>query len=719
MIGLHVAQLFKRSAAGTLERVLWIDDFGRGLYAIDVESSSALPVFHRANVIVDGLGDGTIEVVTEDPWLQPISEDAIPPIQRARRDEAWALIKPLVMDQPAIFQENTRGKAVQRVIAECDATKPRLYRLLRRYWQRGCCPNALLPDFHRCGGRGKVKAAGRAKRGRAASIGAPGVNVTPEMRALIREWATKSFARNRKMDFAESYHQFVDAHFSDRVIDERTGRQILVTRGDEVLSPRQFRYWFAKEVDTFKIERIRRTPRIYDKDSRALIGSSTTETLGPGSRFQIDATIADVYLVSRYDRTKIVGRPVLYIVIDVFSRMITGVYVGFEGPSWVGAMMAISNGLMPKPEYCRQFGIDIAPADWLCEHLPDAILGDRGEMVATPAETLANAFSVRVENTAPFRADWKGIVEQRLKLIPSRFKPYVEGYIEGDFQARGGKDYRLDAVLDIDEFTRMILLCILYYNNDHEIEDYPRTREMIADKVRPVPIDLWEWGVAKRSGKLRQWPPAEVQKSLLPTTDATVTVNGIQYAGCFYSCRKALEEHWFETARKRGVWKVRISYEPRCMDYIYVHDASERGKLILCDLTDRSRVHQGRTLWEILQINKEDRREHARHQPRQRQARINLADGLKDVVEGAKAKRDGAPSSDLSAKARVSNIRENRREERRARQDQEAFRPSREERGGEVVRFPTAQAEEDYRLPDITEILRSVAGEGADDDSGS
>jgi hypothetical protein len=68
--------------------------------------------------------------------------------------------------------------------------------------------------------------------------------------------------------------------------------------------------------------------------------------------YEIDATIGDVYLVSRFDRNKIIGRPVVYIVIDVFSRMITGVYIGLEGPSWVGAMMALANATAPKVEYC-------------------------------------------------------------------------------------------------------------------------------------------------------------------------------------------------------------------------------------------------------------------------------------------------------------------------------------------------------------------------------
>ena len=84
---------------------------------------------------------------------------------------------------------------------------------------------------------------------------------------------------------------------------------------------------------------MRRSAKKYEQENRPIMGSSTAEALGPGSIYQIDATVADVYLVSQFNRNWIIGRPVVYGVIDVFSRLVTGIYIGLEGPSWVGAMM--------------------------------------------------------------------------------------------------------------------------------------------------------------------------------------------------------------------------------------------------------------------------------------------------------------------------------------------------------------------------------------------
>ena len=78
--------------------------------------------------------------------------------------------------------------------------------------------------------------------------------------------------------------------------------------------------------------------------------------------------------------------------------------------------------------------------------MPVRLLGDRGEMAGRMVETFINSFNVHVENTAPYRADWKGLVEQQFRLLPARFKAYTPGYIQEDYQQRGGNDYRLDDV---------------------------------------------------------------------------------------------------------------------------------------------------------------------------------------------------------------------------------------------------------------------------------
>jgi hypothetical protein len=113
-------------------------------------------------------------------------------------------------------------------------------------------------------------------------------------------------------------------------------------------------------------------------------------------------------------------------------------------------------------------------------------------MLGPAADTLIQRFGLRLENAAPYRADWKGIVERRFGLIHAAFGAYVPGFIEPDFRERGARDYRLDATLDLDEFTAAIINIVLYYNNQHQLTGYARDPQMIADEVNAVPLELWD-----------------------------------------------------------------------------------------------------------------------------------------------------------------------------------------------------------------------------------
>ncbi|MGR5869222.1 hypothetical protein ACT7C5_24165 [Bacillus pacificus] len=84
--------------------------------------------------------------------------------------------------------------------------------------------------------------------------------------------------------------------------------------------------------------------------------------------------------MNEFNREWIIGRPIIYIVMDVFSRIVTGFYVGLEGPSWVGAMMALLCTSMDKVKFCKSYGVDINPEEWPIHHLPEILLADRGRV---------------------------------------------------------------------------------------------------------------------------------------------------------------------------------------------------------------------------------------------------------------------------------------------------------------------------------------------------
>ncbi|WP_449302105.1 Mu transposase C-terminal domain-containing protein [Pseudoxanthomonas mexicana] len=709
-------------------RIVWMTADGTSVAIYPLDADGAFPELVPAEPLEAGLRAREITLV-EDPFMVIVMEDKLKETHKSRRDRAWKMIRPLVTEVPYIFSADRRGTLISDAVEKARKgddpdlkriTAAQVYVYLRRYWQRGITVNALLPDYKKCGGRGKVRKAGKKKRGRPRKFGRQkGVNVTPDMRKVFSVAYDRYYASqiSGKYTLIGAYEKMISEFYSVKGTDPETGK-ILHFRKEEIEqqggipSFGQFQYWSNKDHLRLEIKRKRMGEKLYDKDMRGLLGTSNAEVIGPGSRYQIDATIADVYLVSRLDPNLIIGRPVLYVVIDVFSRLIVGIYVGLEGPSWVSAMMALANTAMDKVAYCSKFGIAIQPEDWPAHNLSGILLGDRGEIESEKIETLINNFNVTVENTSSYRADWKGVVESRFRLLPAKFKAYTPGYIDVDYRQRGGTDYRLDAVLNLDDFTKIIINCVLHYNNSHEIKKYDYDRDVRVDGVPAIPGQLWEWGIRHRSGALRTFPEELVKFSLMPKDKASVTETGIAFRGRFYTCKLAMEERWFDKARQDGRWKVGVSYDPRDMDQVYLHVAGERIAFEVCTLTDRSRADRHLSSWEIDQVDQRDKHRQADERTDTVLASADTDAANEQVIKEALARR-GQPSQ-ASAASRTANISGNRAEEKDANRATEAFRLGEEASGStrpsaDVVPIrgrPAPTDDTNYSLPTIDEILR-------------
>lgn len=707
-------------------RIIWFSESRTTAATIRVEEAKALPELVAVEVLLDALKSPHARLLLEDPYRPHFTVDEQLKERHKRiRDRAWHLIEDLVRHGPDIFVPHRRSKLIDAVIARVGdeaasarVTRTTLYGYLRRYWQRGLVPNALLPDYAKCGAPGKTRTPSATKRGRPREYGDDiGVNITEEIRRIFLVGVDRCNASKErgKWTEAELFREIKKQFFSDARVDPETNRIVHSTASASkeaggVPTLRQFRYWLGRDRDRLELKRKRVGAKRYDKDMRGLLGTSNAQVCGPGDRYQIDATIADVYLRSRINRSLIIGRPVIYVVIDVFSRMIVGVYVGLEGPSWVGAMMALANTAADKVAFCKEFGIDIGPDEWPCRFLPGALLADRGELESAMANTLINMFNVRLENAAPYRADWKGLVEKRFHLLPAKFKKYMPGYIEPDFRERGGRDYRLDAALDLREFTQIIIWIILYYNNSHELPEYDPDRDLLADGVPFVPRELWEWGVHHRTGAMRSFPEPLVQFSLMPTDQATVTTFGIRFRGLFYACPKAIEERWFDRARQSGHWKVTISYDPRDLNRVYLHVTGQALPFEVCTLTDRSRAYRDASLCEVDQQDKLTKHQRANRSEPQSLASMDADAAIEAIVRSARAKQ-GVPSQ-ASAAAQTRDIRPNRASEKTMNRQVEAFhleRPSEAEARptAAILPFnkPVPSATDEYAAPSIDEIL--------------
>ena len=511
-------------------RVLWSDP--ETVVWIDLDSEKGLPRHSSRSEFEHSMASGELKVLP-DPFTA-ISMKAPKPQSRAKevQDRAWNAIQEAVRCEPQIYVRHTRGPMVSQIMDISGASKQTVYRWLRRYWRYGKSKFALSGQYDNCGGPGKAKKLGDKKIGapRTRTPGA-GINVDDQIKRIFRVSIEKCLLHEGEYEFNYAYNQVLIAF----------GISIPCKPEDliDVPTERQFRYFYEKEYSPLEITRRRKGEINYRKDFRPVLSTSTSEVDGPGSRYQIDSTIADIYLVSEQDRTRIVGRPTMYFVVDVFSRAIVGLDISFENPSWVSAMGALVNAVSDKVEYCARYGVESHAHEWPLPGLPESIITDRGaEFIGRHIEVLSEAFQVSIETTPPYRADWKGIVERDFRTIQQKMKPYTPGYVtrKAVGKKRHGKDYRLESLLTLNEFTALIINIVRFYNNENPIAKYDPDSDIPPD-LELIPMELWDWGITHRTGKLRRPDYELVRVNLMPHTSATVTEHGLRVFGCYYSCR--------------------------------------------------------------------------------------------------------------------------------------------------------------------------------------
>ncbi|HEU5374078.1 MAG TPA: hypothetical protein VFV38_01440 [Ktedonobacteraceae bacterium] len=567
--------------------VLWIAANRSNCVCIDTnrENKSADPVRRSIADIEAALACGGARVVSFEAG-DSASELQSAPSEKAcaDREKAWEIIEPLVSN-PEIFDLKARRRLIKDRAKEKHVSRKVIMKYLRLYWQAGGKKNALLSHYDKCGGSRKIrKSSPTIKRGRPNELKVTsginvGINVDEEVRRKFRQGIALYYENQSGATLRKAYWDTIKWLFNIRVDTIDGVEYPVLPPKSERPSLEQFAYWYYRERRLAKAIILREGENEFLLNHRALDGSPLLEVFGPGSIYEIDSTVADVYLVSALDRNRILGRPILYFVKDAFARLIVGFGVTLDGPSWSTAMIAVENTMRDKVAICKEFGIYISLSQWPSHHLPRAIRADRGEFLSKNSDTLVNDLDIEIDNTAPYRPDWKGMIEENFHLINEMTIKWLPGQ-PNKIQKRGGKDYRYDACLTLYEFRQIIISSIIQYNTTHELKDYPKDKDMIADHVLPIPIRLWEWGIRNRSGSLRVEEREKVRLALLPRAVASVTPTGIQYKGVNYICERAKKDEWLEQAHTKRL-RIPISFDPRNMDSIFLRLDLPDGKQFL------------------------------------------------------------------------------------------------------------------------------------------
>lgn len=664
-------QVYQYTDKEEKNRIRIIDIDNPIVYFVELHGDTSMPKKVALSDMEAEVQSGLL-IPMPDPFAKSYDDKDLTEKQIQKRDEDWKIVSDGWDEyKETLLNKKDRDAAFEQIARKHGIAKIKIKRIFTRFWIRGLNKNALLPDYIYSGGKGKERELSvdvKVGRPRKYTSTKQGINITDDVKKQFDYVVKKYYRKKEQLSLTDTYEYLLREFYSDKY-DEGEELKYKIWDDSRIPTYHQFYYWFKKLEDPQLDFQLRHSQKEFELKHRPILSNSTLETDGPGTRFQVDVTIADVYLVSSFDRNLIIGRPIVYGVIDVYSRLLTGIYVGLEGPSWVGAMMALDNMVTDKVAFCATYDIEIDESQWPAHHLPEIIIADRGEFEGYSVESLINNFNVKIENTSPYRGDLKGIIERQFRTINGKIKRKTPGAIQKEYRERGDRDYRLDASLNLEEFTKIVIHLVLHHNQKI-IEKYPLEKEMIIEQLTATPINLWNWGIANKKGRLQTVSNQNILRlNLLPKGRARITRAGIKFKGLAYGSEKALNEQWYLKMKNQS---IEVVFDPRSMNQIYIPH-SDGQNFDICYLLDTSEQYKGDSLEEIefyQQLLQETKRQETNKQV---ESTVNTDAAIESIIKQATKQKKEAPFQPVSKSEKLKDIRVNRQAEKLVNREVEKF----------------------------------------------
>ena len=381
----------------------------------------------------------------------------------------------------------------------------------------------------------------------------------------------------------------------------------------------QFRYFYRKRKNhqTYFISRDGLTN--YQRNNRPLLGDGIQEYAKAPGMGMLDSTICDIYLVNEYGG--IVGRPILTVCVDAYSSLCCGYSLSWEGGIYSIRQLML-NVISDKRKLCQEHGIAIEQQEWDFSYCPGVLVTDQGtEYMSATFEQIAE-LGIKVVNLPVYRPELKGSVEKFFSIIQDLFRPYLKGkgLIEPDYKERGAHDYRKDACLTLEQFEKVLIRCILYYNSQRIIENFPYTEDMLKNKIQPHANNIFKYGLSLDGVNLISLDKEQLVLTLLPRTTGKFTRHGLIVNNVRYKNKDFAEKYL-------SGGTVTVAYNPDNSGYVWLIN---KGNYTRFDLIESRFKGKNFEQIEEMQMQRKGLVNSATND--NLQAKINLANYIETII---------------------------------------------------------------------------------------
>lgn len=406
----------------------------------------------------------------------------------------------------------------------------------------------------------------------------------------------------------------------------------------------QFYNYIRKNTSEKEISIAKTSAQEYRNNERLLLSDNLNGVSGPGSLFEVDECELDVSVVSEIDTNQTVGRPIVYAMIDIYSRMIVAVSIAFDNNSVKGITNCFLNLLDDKQEFFKEYDIHIEKDEFPSKILPLRLRSDYGsEYISYEMERIGKELGIQMEVASPGTGSLKGQIEQLFHQIHSAQNPFLES--KGLIEKRHDSNHHKEATLTIHEVTAMVLATVAVHNKKY-MENYPLTAKMRKDHVEPRPVELWKYGVENFGSPKVISNEDNFRFSLLLPVSASISKAGIKYNNLYYMNWNDSDLIKKMQCLKNKADKFECRIDPRNISNVYY---LKDGTLMTATLNEQKTGmidYKGMSLEEYKMLSKIKKEQDAIGRNENLMLEVGLQSRHKSIVKNATRRKTGPSNAD-------------------------------------------------------------------------
>lgn len=227
-------------------------------------------------------------------------------------------------------------------------------------------------------------------------------------------------------------------------------------------------------------------------NDRQLVGNSKTGVYELGQIVEADEMELGCYVVDQNDGETVLGKAVVYCMVEVLSGICIGAYVSLENNSMRGFQQVFLSLLEPHKNQTKGYNIDYDEEDWPSMIVPNEIRCDRGSEYMSKAYSKAmGELGIRNTPVPPGCGSLKGVVESFNGLVQTYLKAQLKnnGYIEDKY--RGCDLAKGAACLTLEEIRGLVYQSVILYNR--RVFEGLIDKKYVDNNVSPTPKGIFAY----------------------------------------------------------------------------------------------------------------------------------------------------------------------------------------------------------------------------------